>query len=352
MKMVKAATKGAGRRPGGWHSPLVTGCGTAARQCRAVTLLEIILAIGLLVVLSSMTYWFYSSMLQTRETGTAEAHRFRLVRAVMDQLGREIRQAVVITVDGQVGLRGETDRLWIVTSRVPTRDLSRKRGSREAAPMPEYDLKRVEYSIARHPEILHEREGWELPLGLARSETLIPRPTSVAAVEELSEEAAPLEGEEQEPLEGLEEQLLDQMRSEERKQGGGGIGRDADIRWQELYAPEIRYLRLCYYDGNQWWDTWDVKGESPLPQMVLVTVGFEPRPPLEDFQGQDKENEEFCTCLNRDPPDCEPLAPHEYSEVIRVAQADPLFRSRVTRETQAVIEQAQRQQDEEAEEER
>ena len=40
------------------------------RRHRGITLLEVVLSMGLLTVLPSMTYWFYSSVLDTRRGGT------------------------------------------------------------------------------------------------------------------------------------------------------------------------------------------------------------------------------------------------------------------------------------------
>jgi hypothetical protein len=119
----------------------------------------------------------------------------------------------------------------------------------------------------------------------------------------------------------------------------GQVDLGPDIQWDELYSPDIRYLRLCYFDGTKWWDAWDVKGENQLPQLVMVTIGFEPRSPFGEQLGlEDKVNDEFCQCLNEESIDCVPLAEDQFSTVVRVSQADPLFRSRVSRETQALME--------------
>ncbi len=100
---------------------------------------------------------------------------------------------------------------------------------------------------------------------------------------------------------------------------------------------KIKYLRFCYFDGSTWWDSWNVEGENPLPQMVLVTIGFEGEPPFGEDFGR-TENEEFCTCLNEDPVECERLPLDRASRVVRLVQSDPLFRSRITREGQAFVE--------------
>jgi type II secretory pathway component PulJ len=308
-----------------------------------VTLLEIMLAMGLLVVVSSMTYWFYASSLESGREGTAAAQKIRLVRVVLERMAREIRQAATITIDNQVGVRGDPERIWLSTVRVPSREQSEDRTLREGPPPGEYDLKKVEYKIVRHPEILDEEEGFEYPLGLARVEKLIPRPDAAAAAQKALEEGEsdesdsseePSDGEEEE--EGDTEILPDELlASDEEEVGDADLA--VDIEWDELYAPEIRFLRFCYYDGHKWWDSWEVGGENPLPQLIQVTVGFEPHPPFGEERGLDEINEEFCTCRNEDPVECEPLALDQYSMVVRLPQSDPLFRSRISRETQGFI---------------
>jgi len=300
----------------------------------AMTLLEVVLAMALLVVLSSMTYWFYASALETRKEGTIRAHRLRLVRVVLDRMAQEIRQASMITADERVGIRGEAERIWLSTIRVPSKELSKDVSLRDTPPPGEYDLVKVEYKIARHPDIVHKEGNWELPLGLARVEIPIPRPDSAETGEAQGNDKMIVGGEEGDAA--FAEQVEE---AELVEQDTAAAQIEPRIEWEELYAPEIRYLRFCYFDGHSWWDKWDVVGENPLPQLVMITLGLSGRRALEEGeQGRDEYNEKFCECLNRDIPDCFPLAPDQFSRIVRVAQADPLFRSRITRETQSIIE--------------
>jgi prepilin-type N-terminal cleavage/methylation domain-containing protein len=302
---------------------------------RGVTLLEILLAMSLLVTLTSMTYWFYSSSMETNQKGTMEADKLRLARVVLDRITTEIRQASSTTAEDRMGIRGEKESIAISTLRVPTKELSKKRSSREAPPPAEFDLVAVQYKIARHPDILSE-DGYELPLGLARVEVLIPRAETPGAAK-TNQTKQPAEG----STDGAappEEALLDQLFSEDGAEDED-VSLGPDINWEELYAPEIRFIRFCYYDGYKWWDDWQVAGENPLPQLVQITIGFDSHPPCGEEFGQDKTNEEFCECLNKDPVDCEPLPKDQFSTMVRVTGADPLFRSRVSRESQSVIEQ-------------
>lgn len=303
-----------------------------------MTLLEIVLSMGLMVVLSSMAYWFYASSLETTRKETKTVHKLRLVRAVMDRIAEEIRQASQMTTAERMGIRGEAERIWLLSQRLPERDLSADPRTLLVAPPHQYDLAKVEYKIARHPEIQHD-DGYDFPLGLARVEILIPRPDSaetgeahegvgnrVPAATEAADVAEQGSG-------ALDEELL---LADQEDRGDVGIG--PQIQWEELYAPEIKYLRFCYFDGHQWWDDWDITGDNPLPQLVQITLGYSPHPPMEtEFSTQ--EDEEFCSCLNEDPEDCLPLGRDEYSTLVRVSQSDPFFRSRITRETQSLIEQ-------------
>ena len=298
---------------------------------RGLTLLEIVLAMGLLVMLSGMTYWFYSSVLDTRKTGTTSVYHLRLARVVMDRMATEIRQATAISSNQPAAMLGDREHIVLSTLRLPGKELSKDHSMREELPPREYDLVKVEYSIVRHPEIKHE-DGWERSLGLARIERRIPR--AVAAVYEDEEEG-------QEGEAALEELSFGDffMDDEDEDERSPDLG--PDIEWQELYAPEIHYLRFCYYDGHTWWDDWKVNSENPMPQMVMITIGFEEHPPADNDFGLDEINEEFCECLGRDPVDCEPLQKDQYTTVVRVAQSDPLFRSRVNRETQAILDELQ-----------
>ncbi|MBI4719230.1 MAG: hypothetical protein HY763_15640 [Planctomycetes bacterium] len=323
---------------------------TPARR-PAVTLLEIMLAMGILVSLTAMTFWFYISSLEASRRGTTEAMRLRLVRTVLDRIATEIRQASTITAAGRVGVRGEADRLWLSTLRVPTRESTERRKRRGLEQAGDYDLVKVEYKIARHPDVLHE-EGWERPLGLARVELGVPRADSAQTGEAFDGERRSFNrnpeaqgasgGSDAGGADAALPPEVDEALLDEEFFGAGGIpGTDTlvqEIHWEELYAPEIHFLRLCYFDGHKWWDDWDVKGENPLPQLVQVTVGFDDHPPVFG-EYVDEEVEEFCECMNREPSDCEPLPRARHSVIVRLSQADPLFRSRITRETQDYVKQ-------------
>jgi|GEM_PF-1321701 len=313
-----------------------------------MTLLEVVLAMGLLTVLSSLTYWFYASSLESRRKGVDEAQKLRLARVVLDRIVTEIRQSAMIPSDQNVAIQGQAEQILLTTLRTPDRTQYREQSEPDAYNRVASDIVKVAYHIVRHPDVKHA-DGYPLPLGLGRVESRVPRPEGLVfgdALGERVDDRSPQNenGESPDNNEGnaFEEKvddpaskaLLDALFGDEDK--SGGVGAAAEINWEELYAPEIKYLRFCYFDGSKWWDTWNVQGENPLPQMVQVTIGFEGEAPFgKEFES--KENDEFCTCLNKDPVDCERLRPSQQTRVVRLVQADPLFRSRITREGQAFM---------------
>ncbi len=203
---------------------------------RGVTLLEVVLAMGLLVVLTSMTYWFYSSILDTRRRGTLEAQNLRLVRVVLSRIAREIEQASAITTDNGVGIRGEPERIWLSTLRVPDKELAQRRSSRKEPPPGQYDMMKVEYRIVRHPDIVHE-DGYEEALGLARVEILVPR-ADTAQTGEAFEDEERIVGAGAEADAMMEAALEEALFGDEEVDDGPELG--DDIEWEELYSKEIR----------------------------------------------------------------------------------------------------------------
>ncbi len=309
------------------------------RQSRrpALTLLEVVLSLSILLVLSSTTFWFYSSAMQTRQRDTNEASKVRLARVLLDRLAAEIRQVAIKTNDLGVGIVGEKEAIEISSLRLPSRELAEMRFDRTELPSPEYDLVKITYRIARHPDILDPEGDYEFPLGLARVETRIPRAEAPVFANNADESVLTTD---EDGKIGVDENLLNSMLGGIGEGNGDGGSLETDVNWEELYSQEIRYLRFCYYDGASWWDDWHVSGENPLPQLVLVTIGFEAHPACGEEPGRDEDNEKFCECLNRDPPDCKPLPPDQFSTIVRVTPSDPLFRSRVAREGQALVEKA------------
>ena len=99
-----------------------------------------------------------------------------------------------------------------------------------------------------------------------------------------------------------------------------------DIR-NDLWSHELGYLEFRYFDGIQWYTTWDVTNGNSLPQLIQVTVGFD-----------------SCTADELDDRDIEdyPLTEYpfgddkyhadRYSTIVRIPAADKFFSSRVNQQ--------------------
>jgi len=116
-----------------------------SKRKRAMTLLEVVLSMSLLVVLSSMTYWFYYTSLSSKARGTERASDLRLTRTVLQRISEEIRQAVVETDDFGMGIAGGQEAIEITTLRVPRRELAREQLAPTDPFEREYDLVMVQY---------------------------------------------------------------------------------------------------------------------------------------------------------------------------------------------------------------
>ena len=77
---------------------------------RAVTMLEMVLALGLLSLVSGLTYWFYGSSLETNRKGTAEAQKLRVARVALERIATEIRQS-------KIPLRSVLMKKWLTSQR-------------------------------------------------------------------------------------------------------------------------------------------------------------------------------------------------------------------------------------------
>jgi len=283
----------------------------------AVTLLEVVLAIGLLVLLSGTTFWFYESTLAERTETIEDSQKLQLARTLMDQMAREIRYASSFTPGYGTGLVGGKEHITIYTTRLPRKVLSEERTVRDDEIPGEFDLMEVKYYIARHEEI-EDEDGHPLALGLVRKETRTLR-----------------EG---------------RNRSESEEEGGGFIELDFDEEEfdvledeeidelttvkEEIYARDIKYLRFHYFDGHTWWPDWELEGANSLPQIVRITFGYTPHPPEDEF-GEEEED-----LFLEDPEEQDPLPEDEYTMFVRVLQSDIFFGSRIARTAQDIAEQA------------
>ena len=267
---------------------------------RAFTLLEMVISIGLLIMLLSMTFWFYNSVIEQRTKGVEVSREAQLARVVLDQIATEVRQASAFATSFGPGIYGTEDGIEINTLQIPDKKLTEERTVRDKALVGQFDLRQVRYYIAWDYENT-DTNGEPRSLGLARREIRTYLRDIAFDDEEEAAEAAD----------------------------------DAELATkEELYAPEIKYLEVLYFDGATWWETWELNQQNALPQIVRITIGFKPQQP--DAEEMQMVEEDFL----RDEEELEPLADDRYTVLVRPPQADVFFGSRLTREASSFGESA------------
>jgi hypothetical protein len=248
---------------------------------RALTLVETMLATSILVTLMGLMFWFYNSSLDTRQDGLKRNADLQLVRVILDRMADEIRTASGNTPGYGAGLVGFKHALSINTLVVPDRILSETRSIADEEIAGQFDLQEIRYYIAWDEENLDEN-GDPRALGLVRrvSKTF----NRGFYLETGSEE----EAEEEEALAVKE----------------------------ELYAPEIKYLDLRYFDGLNWWETWELAQGNSLPVLVRITIGFVPV--LPEDEERDLIEDEFL----RPEQEREELAPDRHTILVKLVQSE------------------------------
>lgn len=259
---------------------------------RGLTLLEVLLAIGLIAIMSGMMFAFYGTSLRTREEGSRTITANQLARAIALKIADEVRGANGFLQGAGPGISGDDRILRLQTVAIPDRDVFIPRSLEDDVPPAQSDIRQVQYYLAYDEDETHSyADGIDgpKPLGLVRRE-----------------------------IRTLNQVMIDETRAE-----------DVDL---DLLAPEIKYIRFRYFDGVEWVARWDI-GTSPegglgnsLPQAVEITVGYAELPPKEE---QDEAELEEDPDLIPAPP--EPYSPDSYTVMVRLPQADTFFGSRIMR---------------------
>jgi hypothetical protein len=262
------------------------------REQRAVTLIELLLALGLIMLVSGMMFAFYDASLRSRDFGHRRMTDSQLARVIAMKIAEEIRSANGFVSTVGPGISGERRLLTIQTVALPNKELFWQRSIKDVPPPAECDIRQVQYYLAYDDEETHSYpDGTEAaaPLGLVRRE-----------------------------IKTLYQGTLVESKAE-----------SVDL---DLLAPEMKYLRFRYFDGIDWLDKWDIGADlegqtgNSLPQAVEVTVGYTPLPPEDENEFKlDEEDQDLAISMP------EPYSPETYTVVVRLPQSDTFFGSRLMR---------------------
>jgi len=195
---------------------------------KGVTLLELVLAVSLAAGMTGAALLFYDQALSVRGAVGEDVGEACAMRAVMDQLTRELRSASPLDASAG-GLEGDDGEMRLIVADIPGPAAWAVRTIREDPIPPEQDLRRVSYSI----RTVETESGEVLPVGLERRT----------------------------------QKLLTALEASEGKQ-----------IVSRLVSDDIRFLRFRYFASGQWVRQWS----GGLPEAVEITLAR--RPPTEDSE--------------------------------------------------------------------
>jgi type II secretory pathway pseudopilin PulG len=212
--------------------------GQSQRRVRAAfTLVEVLLAVGIIAGLLVVVLYFYQQAAQLRTELLIEAERSSAARLLMDRLTAELRTARSHTFY-EVPLVGDSTYVQFITTDLPPQTAwTGERLGRISKP--ESDLKLVSYGLEIAPQDTNA-------LGLARAEeTLVELRTAPA-----TQSVVPFET-------------------------------STNQTNRLLITEAFKYLRFRYYDGYKWLESWN---NAFLPKGVEITIGSEPIPADADLE--------------------------------------------------------------------
>jgi hypothetical protein len=96
-----------------------------------------------------------------------------------------------------------------------------------------------------------------------------------------------------------------------------------DVR-NDLWSPELGYLEFRYFDGLEWSTSWTVTAGNSLPQLIQITVGFQPCTTY-DLEDQDLDHYPIAEYPYGD----DRYHRDRYSIIVRIPAADRFFSSRI-----------------------
>lgn len=261
----------------------------AVHRRRALTLLEVIISVALIAMLMGAMVTFFWQVVEVRDTAAEAADRMQVARQVLARIEAELRscigaetigfpieqplveeefledeediirteEEVVVEEEGELTaeladlfagaaatdpnapltgnvplLIGNRRNITFLTARLPAEHQYEFISVDEMPPPAQHDLTQASYWLWVDPEETDE-DGEPIIGGIMRTE----------------------------------KKTLNQFLVE--------FDDPLDVR-NDLWSPELGYLEFRYFDGVEWDTVWDVTKGNSLPQLIQVTVGFEP----------------------------------------------------------------------------
>lgn len=291
----------------------------ASHRRGALTLLEVIIAISLMAVLLAALLAFFWQVIQIRDEATAQADRMQVARQVLSRMADELRGCVGFeslgfpieqpiveeeylevsdefetpveeTAEEYVPLLiGDRRNITFLTTTLPAEHQYGFFSESVEPPAAQHDLTQISYWLWVDPEETDD-DGEPIIGGIIRTE----KKTLNQFLVELED-----------PL---------------------------HVR-NDLWSPELGYLEFRYFDGVDWYTTWDVRQGNSLPQMIQITVGFDAvtSDELENVDLDEYPLEEYPYGDDRPHPE-------RYSIIVRMPAADKFFGSRIQKVGQQLTE--------------
>jgi type II secretory pathway pseudopilin PulG len=283
----------------------------------ALTLLEVIISLGLIAGLLGAMLTFLWQVVEVRDAATEAADRTQIARQVLSRIAAELRGCLgyeefgfpieqqlveedvldeaeqvdrAPVVEGTVPLLiGDRRNITFVTTTLPAEHQYEFYRADDYVPPAQHDITQISYWLWVDPEETDE-DGEPIIGGIIRTE----------------------------------KKTLNQFLVE--------LDDPLDVR-NEIWSPELGYLEFRYFDGADWDVKWDVTEGNSLPQLIQVTVGFNPctRDELDNRDLEEYPLEQYPYGDDRAHPD-------RYSIIVRIPAADKFFGSRVQKVGQELAE--------------
>lgn len=294
------------------------------RAARALTLLEMLVSVALMTMLVGALFTFYFDSVEIREEVSRRADRTEIARQVLERMADELRgclgveqfgfpigagmsatdESVYMVEDEQAAdAEGEADatepqsvqprlvggrrNISFLTTALASRDLYEFFGEFDALPPGQHDLREVGYQLWIDPENETE-DGEPIVSGILRTEKKT-----------------------------LNQYIIEQD--------------DPETLRHDVWSAELQYLEFRYFDGVDWTTEWQLNEGNPLPQLIQITVGYEPITQVElddeDLTTYPLDNPDYALNDGQTHPD-------RYSIIVRIPAADRFFSSRLQRKGQ------------------